>query len=107
MTVGFYVIELPVSRPFCNDYDEAQAAARELGQTAQQVCPAGVSARGAGAKQLRGSNEPWKRKFEGKSRLYEQKLHIRPDGWTRLRKVPKSDTSSRVHQVDADGAGGK
>ena len=57
--------------------------------------------------QLRGGNEPWKRKFEGKSRLYEQKLHIRPDGWTRLQQVPKSDTSSRIHKVDADGAGGK
>jgi hypothetical protein len=57
--------------------------------------------------QLRGGNEPWKRKFEGKSRLYEQELHIRPDGRTRLQKVPKSDTSSRVHKVDADGAGGK
>ena len=30
--------------------------------------------------QLRGGNEPWDRKFEGKSRLYAQKLHIRPDG---------------------------
>ncbi len=57
--------------------------------------------------QLRGGNKPWKRKFEGKSRLYEQKLHIRPDGWTRLPQVPKSDTSSRIHKVDADGAGGK
>ena len=57
--------------------------------------------------QLRGGNEPWERKFEGKSRLYEQKLHIRPDGRTRLQHVPKSDTSSRVHKVDADGAGGK
>ena len=34
-----------------------------------------MSARGAGMKQLRGGNEPWKRKFEGKSRLYEQELH--------------------------------
>ena len=57
--------------------------------------------------QLRGGSKPWKRKFEGKSRLYEQKLHIRPDGWTRLPQVPKSDTSSRIHKVDADGAGGK
>lgn len=57
--------------------------------------------------QLRGGNEPWKRKFEGKSRLYEQKLHIRPDGCARLPKVPKSDTLSRAHQVDADGAGEK
>ncbi len=57
--------------------------------------------------QLRGGNKPWERKFEGKSRLYEQELHIRPDGRTRLQKVPKSDTSSRVHKVDADGAGGK
>ena len=57
--------------------------------------------------QLRGGNEPWERKFEGKSRPYEQKLHIRPDGRTRLRKVSKSNTSSRVHKVDADGAGGK
>jgi len=57
--------------------------------------------------QLRGGNEPWERKFEGKSRLYEQELHIRPDGRTRLHKVPKSDTSSRIHKVDADGAGGK
>ena len=57
--------------------------------------------------QLRGGNKPWERKFEGKSRLYEQELHIRPDGRTRLPKVPKSDTSSRVHKVDADGAGGK
>ena len=57
--------------------------------------------------QLRGGNKPWERKFEGKSRLYEQELHIRPDGWTRLHRVPKSDTSSRIHKVDADGAGGK
>ena len=57
--------------------------------------------------QLREGNEPWERKFEGKSRLYEQELHIRPDGWTRLHRVPKSDTSSRIHKVDADGAGGK
>ena len=57
--------------------------------------------------QLRGGNKPWERKFEGKSRLYEQELHIRPDGRTRLQKVPKSHTSSRVHKVDADGAGGK
>ncbi len=52
------------------------------------------------------SDLPWERKFEGKSRLYEQKLHIRPDGWTRLQEVPKSDTSSRIHKVDADGAAG-
>ena len=26
--------------------------------------------------QLRGGNEPWERKFEGKSRLYEQKLDL-------------------------------
>ena len=57
--------------------------------------------------QLRGGNEPWERKFEGKSRLHEQELHIRPDGRTRLPRVPKSDTSSRVHKVDAGGAGGK
>lgn len=25
--------------------------------------------------QLRGGNEPWERKFEGKSRLYEQEPH--------------------------------
>ena len=43
--------------------------------------------------QLRGGNEPWERKFEGKSRLYEQKLHMRPDGWKRLHKVPKSNTA--------------
>ena len=27
--------------------------------------------------QLRGGNKPWERKFEGKSRLYEQKLDSR------------------------------
>ena len=30
--------------------------------------------------QLRGGNEPWDRKFEGKSRLYEQKLAYKA-GW--------------------------
>ena len=59
----------------------------------QSVCPARVSARGAGTKQLRGGNEPWERKFEGKSRLYEQELYIRPDGRTRLQNVLKSDTA--------------
>ena len=32
--------------------------------------------------QLRGGNEPWKRKFEGKFRLYEQKLTAYKAGWT-------------------------
>ena len=30
-------------------------------------------------KQLRGGNEPWERKFEGKSRLYEQTAY--KAGW--------------------------
>ena len=54
--------------------------------------------------QLRGGNEPWERKFEGKLLLYEQKLYIRADGWMRLLHVPKNNTSSSVHKVDADGA---
>ncbi|MCI7004785.1 MAG: hypothetical protein MR890_05150, partial [Akkermansia muciniphila] len=55
--------------------------------------------------QLREGNNPWERKFEGKPRLHEQKPHKRPDGWIRLLKVSKSDTSSRVRKVDVGGAG--
>ena len=58
--------------------------------------------------QLRRGNEPLERKPEGKSRLYEQKLTAYKDGWMdEVAKSAKSDTSSRVHKVDADGAGGK
>ena len=54
---------------------------------------------------LREGNDPWERKFGGKPRLHEQKPHKRPDGWIRLPKVSKSDTSSRVRKVDVGGAG--
>ena len=92
--------ESPSTRPFC-------VRPTRYAHCGESPLGAAMMRNPRPEEQLRGGNEPWKRKFEGKTRLYEQKLHKRPDGWTRLLQVPKSDTSSRVHKVDADGAGGK
>ncbi|MBR3695387.1 MAG: hypothetical protein IKL98_04020, partial [Akkermansia sp.] len=46
--------------------------------------------------QLRGGNKPWEKKFEGKSRLYEQKLYTRPAERTMLLCKHKSNTSSKL-----------
>ena len=57
--------------------------------------------------QLRRGNEPLERKPEGKSRPYEQKTAYKAGWMDEVAKNAKSDTSSRVHKVDADGAGRK
>lgn len=57
--------------------------------TIDAICDCSKSPHGAAMmrnpilkEQLRGGNEPWKRKFEGKFRLYEQKLTAYKAGWT-------------------------